>query len=77
LWSCRGLVPVTCLILVDQIFEGERAFAAEHKMSTLGIVEAVEVFKQGHFRPSRCLQSVAPDQLSFESFEEVSITSLS
>ena len=39
-------------------------------MSTLGIVEAVEVFKQGHFRPSRCLQSVAPDQLSFEGLEK-------
>jgi hypothetical protein len=39
-------------------------------MSAPGIVEAVDVFKQRHFRLSPYLPNVPPDQLSFEGFEK-------
>jgi len=39
-------------------------------MAAPEIIEAVDVFKYGHFYLSPCLTSIAPDQLSFEGFEK-------
>ena len=39
-------------------------------MPSSGIVEAVDVFEQGHFRLSPCVPLVAPDQLGLQGLEE-------
>jgi hypothetical protein len=39
-------------------------------MSPAGIVEAVDVFEQGHFRLSPCVPLVAPDQFRLQGLEE-------
>ena len=39
-------------------------------MTAARVVEAVDVFKDGHLRLSSCLPCIAPDQFRFDGFEE-------
>ena len=51
-------------------FEGDRAFPAQCCVAAARIVKTVDVFKYGHFSRPLCLPSMAPDQVSFDGFED-------
>ena len=70
LWTCNGLVPVTCLSLCHLRFESQWAYSTQICVAPSGIVEAVDVAIDRSFCLTARGPALPPDELSFNRFEE-------